>query len=138
MQRCGPRESNGKIVVEAGIFIEKINIGDATLQAYIQQFDGTDESPYPHIWIANKQESTSMENIQIEGADEAVQVRHLIDPWYIGSSSQLFEGGPIGVTVFAKKLEDVIIVRTHQHITPCGVEGKNTFERIIDTMKISL
>jgi len=139
MQRCGPRESNGKIVVEAGIFIEKINIGDATLQAYIQQFDGTDESPYPHIWIANKQEAVTMKNIQIEGSEETIQVTHLIDPWYIGSSNQLFGGAPTGMTVFARtRNNDAVIIRTHDHVTPCGVEGKNTFERIIDTMKISL
>src|SRR3989344_2364737 len=138
LKDCGPQESSdslgGHIWVDH-VQIGRMNRGDTTLSEFIQRFDGSEGSPYPYIWIANRLESVTTESLQIVGAPEALKVFHPIDPSYIGTSSRLFSGTPRGITVFATtENDDIILIRVHDQVVRCGIEGKNTFERILASL----
>jgi hypothetical protein len=133
--RCGPRGSSDSLVVETLISLNFMDLWGMTLAEYINQFDGTEDSPYPYIWITN--EESTAEKILIPGTLEAMKITHQINPWYIGSSHRLFKRPPQGATVFAKINDSrILVIRTHDGIEACGIEGKNTFEKILSTLKI--
>ena len=143
--RCGPKELNNSLRIATRVSIEVVDLGESSLQEYINQFDGTEDSPYPHIWITNS-EDIDVENIQIDGAEDAMIISHPIDPWYIGSSHRTLGFVPGGKTAFIRKGNLVFLVRYDDGVSACGsrereVDGKVIFEigdlQVFDRMVLS-